>query len=58
MKNNDAALIFFEQFESEKIVPVCRALPDPDHRIKFFFFFIDLQPCYIQINNGLTTTTQ
>jgi hypothetical protein len=42
MKNNDVALIFFGQFRSEKVVPVCRALPDPDHRIKFCMIFSNM----------------
>jgi hypothetical protein len=42
MKNNDAALIFFGQFESERMVPVCRALPDPDHGIKVCMIFSNM----------------
>jgi hypothetical protein len=42
IKNNDAALIFFGQFKSEKVVPVCRALPDPDHCIKFCMIFSNM----------------
>jgi hypothetical protein len=52
MKSNDAALIFFGQFESEKMVPVCRTLLDPDHRIKFCMIFSNMSKVGVKNKPG------